>query len=138
MRRNTPLNSPHSSQPSSPLLSATPQFSLPTITSLNNSQVHVPQRRLLVPTVRRLRVAHPRPPQKPKAGKLNRQTRSGSLGAGLGPNRESKDWVCALGKMHIVEDQLELRGFQMYAVEKWYVVPTASLANNVERPPCTG
>lgn len=91
---------------------------LPTIASLNNSEVHIPQRRLLVPTVRRTRVAHSRT-QKAKSGRLTRQARSGSLGVELGPNRECKDWVSALGKMHIVEEQLELRGYQMYAVEKW-------------------
>ncbi|KAF8463766.1 hypothetical protein JB92DRAFT_3150290 [Gautieria morchelliformis] len=125
VQRPTPLSSPHSSQPSSPLLSPAHTHSLPTIASLNHALLYVPQRRLLVPTVRRSRVPHPRP-QKTKAGR--RQNRSGSLGAELGPNRECKDWVSALGKMHIVEDQLELRGYQMYAVEKWHVITVTALA----------
>lgn len=134
VQRLTPLNSPYSSQPSSPHLSAVPQHSLPAIASLNNSEVHVPQRRLLVPTVRRTRVAHSRT-HKVKTGRLTRPARSSSLGAELGPNRESKDWVSALGKMHIVEEQLELRGYQMYAVEKWCVASVASVEDGSSSPP---
>ncbi|KAF8592329.1 hypothetical protein K439DRAFT_1655872 [Ramaria rubella] len=129
MQRRSPFNSPPSSLPSSPLVSAVNHASLPLPTPLNVGDGHTPQRRLLVPTVRQTRLTSPRF-HRSRTGKMTRQSRSGSLGAELGPNRENKDWVSMLGRMHIVEDQVELRGYRIYAVEKW-VVERGRLVNTV-------
>lgn len=36
------------------------------------------------------------------------------------PHATEENWVAPLGKFDIEHDSVELEGFQMYAVEKWY------------------
>lgn len=116
MYQLSPPHSPQSSRPSSPLLTPIPQRSLPFIPPLN-PDTHVPQRRLLIPSVR-----PPRPRiSRTRTSRLTRNSRSGSLSLETNPNsKESKEWMSALGLL-IVDDQVELKGYQMYAVEKWYI-----------------
>jgi len=84
------------------------------------------QRRLLIPAVRPatpVSQQHVKGHQhsKSRSGKLNtgKGMRSGSVGLEAVMGGAGRDWVGALGKMRVVEEQMEVRGFQMYAVEKW-------------------
>ena len=84
-----------------------------------------------MPTVRAVRSNSPRvPSSKPSPSKLGR-SRAGSLpvnGVNEQPERVvvgASEWLPGGEKFEVVEEQLELEGFQIYAVEKWY----ASLGN---------
>lgn len=81
-----------------------------------------------MPTVRSVRpaVASPRPPSvKPVPSKLGR-SRAGSLSTAVYPDAYERsivgaaDWLVGGERFEVVEEQLELEGFQLYAVEKWY------------------
>ena len=99
-------------------------FYTPQVSSVN---VAAP-RRLLMPTVRSPRPSgiSPRPPSaKPSPSKLGR-SRAGSLSVNVsidGFERSApgaSDWLVGGEKFEVVEEQLEVEGFQIYAVEKWY------------------
>ncbi|KIJ56680.1 hypothetical protein M422DRAFT_22838 [Sphaerobolus stellatus SS14] len=115
------ISSPQSSRPSSPLLSAAPiahrpisQLTLALLDNIHTNHERSAHRRLLIPTVRHARSRR----GVNKAGK--RHTRVGSV-SGDTHQREAKEWVASFGKMVVVEEQLEVRGFQIHAVEKWIV-----------------
>lgn len=115
------------SLPPTPLYSPQP--------SSANVHLHVaPTRRLLMPTVRATRSSSnnsPRTnvPAKPPTAKLSR-SRAGSTVALTQPSPDLSersvtigytDWIGGGRKFEVVEDQIELEGFQIYAVEKWFV-----------------
>ncbi|KAI0771647.1 hypothetical protein BD413DRAFT_625156 [Trametes elegans] len=100
-------------------------FYTPQVSSVN---VNVPKR-LLLPTVRprsRSPGASPRFPSKAPSTKAGR-SRAGSLSVNVSPELQERpslgasDWLPGGDKFEIVEEQLELEGFQIYAVEKWVV-----------------
>ena len=39
-----------------------------------------------------------------------------------GPKPYEKTWVSALGQFDIVHEEVEVEGYQIYAVQKWFVV----------------
>ncbi|KAI0352939.1 hypothetical protein OH77DRAFT_1459472 [Trametes cingulata] len=99
-------------------------FYTPHVSSVN---VNTPKR-LLLPTVRAVRPSgsSPRFPAKAYGGKTGR-TRAGSISVNVSPEPPERvpsgasDWLPGGEKFEIVEEQLELEGFQIYAVEKWMV-----------------
>ena len=114
---STPFYTP---QVSSVNVAGTPQGSLVNVVTT--------ARRLLVPTVRppKQMPASPRmPSSKPSPSKLGR-SRAPSLSAYVDvPERVvvgASDWIAGGEKFEVVEEQLELEGFQIYAVEMWYAL----------------
>ena len=98
-------------------------FYTPQVSSVN---VALYARRLLVPTVRPPR-STPTSPRIPPVSrgpptKLGRP-RNGSLSfPAEAPERcavGASEWIPCGEKFEVVEEQLELEGFQIYAVEKW-------------------
>lgn len=86
--------------------------------------------KLLLPTVRPTRLSNPSPAFKVSSAKLSpakpSRSRAGSQGPSLQPSPDpsflataSVDWIGGGRRFEVVEDQLELAGFQLYAVEKW-------------------
>ena len=99
-------------------------FYTPQVSSVNVAS----PKRLLMPTVRSVRTPGPSPrspPAKPSQSKLGR-SRAGSLSVSVYPDTAERvvagasDWLVGGEKFEVVEEQLELEGFQIYAVEKWY------------------
>lgn len=107
---------------------------------LPSSNVHAPmpqintnKMRLLMPTVRPTRsnilsplVSAPKSPRlKPTTSNKSHRTRSGSNSAELSPPANPADlgsiWIGKQCRFEIVKEQLEIHGYQMYAVEKWWV-----------------
>lgn len=87
--------------------------------------------RLLLPTVRSTR-ASASPASRPASTKLSPakhpRSRTGSAAQSLHPSPDPSnqastcvDWVGGGRRFEVVEDQFELEGFQLYAVEKWWV-----------------
>ena len=105
-------------------------FSLTPYSSTTN--VLGPPRRLLIPTVRHSRhpasaLPSPRAPiQKSPQSKLSR-SRASSVAPGVQPSTESNtvcgvdDWIGCGSKLEVVQENVVLEGYQLYAVEKWYV-----------------
>ena len=128
----SPANSPNHNNISRSLLSQTTAPYL----SPQSSGFSVPQylgvtrKRLLVPTVRRSGDGNsPKPASKP-VSKVIRST-SGSTSHHSSPDPGAaprpvtwagKEWIGVDCRFEVVEE-LELEGYQIYAVEKWYVVP---------------
>ncbi|KAI0832438.1 hypothetical protein BC628DRAFT_315443 [Trametes gibbosa] len=116
LRAQTALSATSLSTPSTPFY--TPQVSSVNVTA---------SKRLLLPTVRATRspVSSPRLPTKAytKAGR----SRAGSLSVNASPEQPERIpsgascWLPGGDKFDIVEEQLELEGFQIFAVEKWVV-----------------
>lgn len=126
--QRSPYHSPPSSLPSSPVLRATsPYNSVPFVAPLDQRDVelHMPQRRLLVPEVRSTRISQQRQP-KAKGGILGRPHRSSSV-TGESSSHPKRNWVSSLGKLQVVQERLELHGYQIYAVEKWYIYSSFAL-----------
>ncbi|OBZ70442.1 Protein STB6 [Grifola frondosa] len=103
----------------------------PSLIHIPNSSTNVAsQRRLLMPTVRSPKpfiAPSPRLLPKSSPSKLGR-SRAGSVGVTGSPDvgdRSSSplnvDWIGGGRKFEVVEEQIELEGFQIYAVEKWVV-----------------
>lgn len=120
----------HSHSQSSPSQSLIHSLSLPP-TPLHTPQVsstHVFQietpKRLLMPTVRSARSSPSRILPKSLPAKSSR-SRAGSVSISPDLNESSQsattDWIGGKRKLEfeIVEEQFELEGYQMYAVEKW-------------------
>jgi hypothetical protein len=83
---------------------------------------------LLLPTVRQPLPSRTLPPpshQQRNRSKLARPNYSVDITAPLprpwSPTDTAKDWIGLPLRFEIVTDRLELKGFQIYAVEKWYV-----------------
>lgn len=104
-------------------------FYTPQVSSVNVGNTAT--KRLLVPTVRA-----PRPPptsprvpsSRPSPSKLGR-SRAGSLSLVAEVSERTvtgaSEWIQGGEKFEVTEEQLELEGFQIYAVEKWYVTITS-------------
>ncbi|TBU49553.1 hypothetical protein BD309DRAFT_947112 [Dichomitus squalens] len=99
-------------------------YHTPHVSSVN---VVSTSRRLLMPTVRAVRPTSPRVPNsKPSPSKLGRG-RAGSLPVSVVNEPQERtvvgasEWLPGGEKFEVVEEQLELEGFQIYAVEKWVV-----------------
>jgi len=128
----SPANSPNHHNVSRSLLSQTtaPYLSPPTSGFSVPQHLGVTRKRLLVPTVRRSNdVYSPKPASRP-VSKLMRST-SGSTSHHSSPDPGAttrqvtwagKEWIGVDCRFEVVEE-LELEGYQIYAVEKWYVVP---------------
>lgn len=119
--QRTPLHSPPVSLPSSPVLKAASHNIVPFVAPLDQHDVEphlTSQGRLLIPEVRPNRLPQQRH-YKAKGGILSRPNRSSSIASEL-HNPPRKSWVSSLGKLHVVQEHLQLCGYQMYAVEKWY------------------
>ncbi|PIL37169.1 hypothetical protein GSI_00861 [Ganoderma sinense ZZ0214-1] len=102
---------------------STPYFT-PHVSSVN---VGTARRRLLMPTVRSVKPVSSRTPNsKPSPSRLGRN-RAGSLSATVTNEPQERttvgasDWLPSGERFEVVEEQLELEGFQIYAVEKWVV-----------------
>ncbi|KAI0650708.1 hypothetical protein C8Q79DRAFT_923901 [Trametes meyenii] len=99
-------------------------FYTPQVSSVNVAA----RRRILLPTVRQIRPSgtSPRFPVKPSTAKGGR-SRAGSVSVTLSPEISERvasgaaDWLPGGEKFEVVDEQLELEGFQIYAVEKWVV-----------------
>ncbi len=101
-------------------------YGTPQVSSVNVATV---PKRLLMPTVRSPRPSgiSPRLPPSTKSSpsKLGR-SRAGSISVNVsldGGERTAvgaSDWLDGGERFEVVEEQLELEGFQIYAVEKWY------------------
>ncbi|KAI0375656.1 hypothetical protein BV20DRAFT_1117203 [Pilatotrama ljubarskyi] len=99
-------------------------FYTPQVSSVNVNTF----KRLLLPTVRAVRPSGSSPtfPAKAYSGKPGR-TRAGSVSMNASPEPPERvpsgasDWLPGGEKFEVVEEQLELEGFQIYAVEKWVV-----------------
>ncbi|TFK91811.1 hypothetical protein K466DRAFT_582454 [Polyporus arcularius HHB13444] len=102
-------------------------YGTPQVSSVNVATV---PKRLLMPTVRSPRPSgiSPRLPPSTKSSpsKLGR-SRAGSISVNVsldGGERTAvgaSDWLVGGERFEVVEEQLELEGFQIYAVEKWVV-----------------
>jgi len=126
-----PANSPNHHNVSRSLLSQTtaPYLSPPTSGFSVQQYLGATRKRLLVPTVRRSGDGcSPKPASRP-VSKLMRST-SGSTShhsspdPGAAPRQVTwagKEWIGVDCKFEVVEE-LELEGYQIYAVEKWCVV----------------
>lgn len=86
--------------------------------------------RLLMPTVRPTRPLNTSPASRTSSAKLSpakhSRSRAGSLAPSSQPSPDpsflasvSIDWIGDGRRFEVVEDQLEVEGFQLYAVEKW-------------------
>lgn len=77
-----------------------------------------------MPTIRRISESgSPKPSfMKPAATKFGR-SRSGSASAQSSPDPGARggEWVSPSCKLEVVEDPIEMEGYQIYAVEKWQV-----------------
>ncbi|KAH9951569.1 hypothetical protein B0H21DRAFT_716557 [Amylocystis lapponica] len=118
----------HSAQSQSLSLPHTPLYS-PQVSSTNVFQIASPKR-LLMPMVRSARPGSPRiSSSKPSSAKAPRSRAGSSSTTALAsteiPERVSPpaipDWIGGGRKFEVVEEHLELEGYQIYAVEKWVV-----------------
>ncbi|KAI9000995.1 hypothetical protein BD414DRAFT_405041 [Trametes punicea] len=99
-------------------------FYTPQVSSVNVNN----QKRLLLPTVRPVR-PHGASSRFSSRGSPSKPARSraGSVSANASPEPSERvpsgasEWLPGGEKFEIVEEQLELEGFQIYAVEKWVV-----------------
>jgi hypothetical protein len=98
----------------------------PQVSTSNVAQAH--GKRLLMPMVRPVHASNPSPP--PKLQRFSpvkhSRSRAGSLAQTMPPSPDpnsspptSVDWIGSGCRFEVVEEQLELSGYQMYAVEKW-------------------
>ncbi|KAI0750862.1 hypothetical protein C8Q80DRAFT_1217783 [Daedaleopsis nitida] len=105
---------------------STPYYT-PHVSSVNVANV---PKRLLMPTVRSVKPPAPSPRLPPAAksssSRLGRSV-AGSLSTSAYPDANERtvvgasDWLVGGEKFEVIEEQLELEGFQIYAVEKWVV-----------------
>ena len=138
----SPANSPSHHNVSRTLLlqTTTPYLSPPTSGFSVPQYLGVTRKRLLVPTVRRPGDGcSPKPASRP-VSKLMRST-SGSTthhsspDPGAAPRQVTwagKEWIGVDCRFEVVEE-LELEGYQIYAVEKWYVAPWFHTTPEVNR-----
>ncbi|GJJ07467.1 hypothetical protein Clacol_001669 [Clathrus columnatus] len=118
--QRSPLHSPPSSLPSSPVLKATVSYnSVPFVAPLDHAEPQASQRRLLIPEVRPTR-SPPQRMSKSKGGILSRPNRSGSITSEIS-SQAKKSWVSSLGRLCIVQERLQLRGYQMVVVRSRFV-----------------
>lgn len=103
---------------------------------LSSANVGTTPKRLLMPTVRSVKLTYPRiPNSKPSPSRLGRN-RAGSLSVAVVNEPQERtsvgasDWLPGGERFEVVEEQLELEGFQIYAVEKWYASQDGFLAYN--------
>lgn len=88
-------------------------------------------RRLLIPTVRPVRVAStpapaPRQRQQPPGGTLRKQPKqAAAVDAATGVLPPVAPWLATLGKFEVVQAQTEIEGYQIYAVEQWCALARA-------------
>jgi len=127
----SPLSSPNHNNVSRSLLSQTtsPYLSPPSSGFTLPQYLGVTRKRLLVPTVRRSGDGNsPKPASKP-ISRVMRST-SGSTSHHSSPDPGAtprqvtwagKEWIGVDSRFEVVEE-LELEGYQIYAVEKWCVV----------------
>ncbi|KAI0335485.1 hypothetical protein GY45DRAFT_1267616 [Cubamyces sp. BRFM 1775] len=98
-------------------------FYTPQVSSVNIGS----SKRLLLPTVRPARPYGVSSRSSSKAPFKPMRSRAGSLSVNVTPEPPERvpsgaaDWLPGGEKFEIVEEQLELEGFQIYAVEKWVV-----------------
>ncbi|EIW61941.1 uncharacterized protein TRAVEDRAFT_70176 [Trametes versicolor FP-101664 SS1] len=98
-------------------------FYTPQVSSVNVNNT----KRLLLPTVRAVRPSGASPRSPTKASAKPGRGRAGSLSVNVSPDPQERvpsgasDWLPGGEKFEVVEEQLELEGFQIYAVEKWVV-----------------
>ncbi|CDO75604.1 hypothetical protein BN946_scf184858.g44 [Trametes cinnabarina] len=96
-------------------------FYTPQVSSVNVNH----QKRLLLPTVRPVRPQTVSPRFSGKSTSKPVRSRTGSVSANASPDPQERptynaaSWFPGGEKFEIVEEQLELEGFQIYAVEKW-------------------
>ncbi|KAI9063225.1 hypothetical protein FKP32DRAFT_1592689 [Trametes sanguinea] len=104
------------------MIPSTP-FYTPQVSSVNINH----QKRLLLPTVRPVRPQTTSPRFSAKNASKPARSRAGSVSANVSPDPPERipsnaaTWLPGGEKFEIVEEQLELEGFQIYAVEKWVV-----------------
>lgn len=121
----------HHSSPPSILTRSQPPTPLesPQVSSSYVSLTGTP-RRLLMPTVRPPRsTSSPRIPHH-KTSPSKSRSRAGSVSTHLSsserteraPTPNAPDWIGGGCRFEVVEDQIELEGYQIYAVEKWCVI----------------
>ncbi|KAI0638204.1 hypothetical protein C8Q77DRAFT_1187759 [Trametes polyzona] len=116
IRAQTAISGSSLTIPSTPLY--TPQGS-----SLNVNT----SKRLLLPTVRAVKPTGVSPRLPPKSSVKAGRSRAGSVSVNVSPEPPERvpsgasEWLPGGDKFEIVEEQLELEGFQIYAVEKWVV-----------------
>ncbi|KAM5540531.1 hypothetical protein V8D89_005989 [Ganoderma adspersum] len=130
----SPTPSPRTRLPprnTQPFVSSTGNLSVPSTPYLtphvSSVNVGTTRKRLLMPTVRSVKPIPPRiPDSKPSPSRLGRN-RAGSLSVAVANEPQERtsvgasEWLPGGERFEVVEEQLELEGFQIYAVEKWVV-----------------
>jgi hypothetical protein len=98
-------------------LSLTPEFPHQPLT-LVIPTIHAPK------SVRRAEALSPKTGKPyPNRLKAHKHVHSNPMEA-IPPHATEENWVTPLGKFDIEQDSVELEGYQMYAVEKWYGTTT--------------
>lgn len=119
--RPPPLRAQTAVSATSLIVPSTP-FYTPQVSSVNVGA----SRRLLLPTVRATRPPVTSPRISSKAYTKAGRSRAGSLSVNVSPEPQERtpsgasSWLPGGDGFEIVEEQLELEGFQIFAVEKWY------------------